>query len=537
MPQKKEFDEGDNAPYDDDLKAEGSLSLEDPFSSKKPVKTKGYISKLPFITWTLVSIIGIVFCLVHSHQDAFWQWTGDTTADAQSLQAKVVVSLFSAIIGGCVVALLSKTLVSASFVLLRYRGASLSHLATLIEGYNPSRIPTVVVGGGWVSSILIILIIAASAVTKQLAIISMGVDFVATNSTKVSYTKNYTNCLAPLGPSNFYFIQSAVTFQTFSAILNPNSSFTNEHYDTSIPAGLTGHSQFERVLPYAEASCIPFNSSKDFYLNGTPTVDFTTYTWQVSTTLPFTISADDLWINCTIKAGYANANSTCNGTKCETVRTSENITPFEERGNGLPPFLRRFFSKFAPGGTSGNNLIVTWLLGGDILTDAYSRNSDIPNPTVEFIENRAALLGTVMARVVCDRNPDNDDEDYRLPGSPITSSYIDHSYYQYKVLWAWPFYLLAGCIFLLWVLCMMAMWIAPESRVLSTDWLLHQYIARHQDGYLSNQQLLQAHHCAKYQVFDENAHGDVGNIAISRVESRKLDKYDRVSRHKQYYSD
>ncbi|KAL9551077.1 hypothetical protein MBANPS3_004431 [Mucor bainieri] len=534
---EKEFGESDKTPYDDDVDDDlkvvveaSSPSLDDPLSNnKKPMATKGHISKFPFITWTIVSIIGIVFCLVHSHQDALWQWTGETAADAQSLQAKVVVSLFSAIIGGCVVAVLSKTLVSLSFVLLRYRGASLSHMATLLEGYNPSRIPVVVaVGGGWITSLLIILIMIVSVVTKQTAVVSMGVEFVAINNTKVSYTKNYTNCLAPLGSSSFYAIQSAVTFQTFSAITSPNSSFTSEHYDSSIPAGLTGYSQFKRVLPYAEASCQPFNSSQDFYLNGTPPVDFTDYTWQVTTTLPFTFSADKLWINCTIKAGYASAVSTCNDTKCETVRISKDITPFEEKGNGLPPYLRRFFPKFAPGGTSDNNLVVNWILGADVLKNTYTRSSDLPNPTVEYIENRTALLGTVMARVVCDRNLDTVEEESKLPDSPITSNYIDHAYYQYKVLWAWPFYLLAGCIFLLWVLCMMAMWIAPESRVLSTDWLLHEYIIarhHHQDGYRgSDQQLVrQAHlNSEKYQVFDDNANGNAGTIVISRrTESRR----------------
>lgn len=533
---EKEYDKSDDSPYDsDDLKAERPPSLDEPFSNEKPVATRGYISKFPFVTWTLVSVIGILFCLIHSHQGSFWQWTGDTAADAQSLQAKVVVSLFSAIIGGCVVALLSKAMASVSFVVLRYRGASFSHLGTAIEGYVPSRIPVLAAAGGWASCILIMLILAASVVTKQIAVVSMGVDFVATNSTKMSYTRNYTTCMAPLGPSSFYFIETRVLFQTFSAILNPNSSFTSEHYDSSIPPGLVGYSQFERVLPYAEASCKQFNSSQDFYLKGNPPVQLTNYTWQASITLPYTVRVEGSWVNCTIKAGYANAISTCNNTKCETIRTSKSITPLEERGNGLHPFLRRFFPKFAPGGTSGNNLIVSWLLGGDVLTNSYSRDEDLPDPTVESIENRVGILGTVMTRIVCDRTLGfEDDEDFMAPDSPVTSSYIEHSYYQYKVLWQWPFYVLVGCIFGLWMICMMAMWIAPESRVLSTDWLLSQYLARHQNGYLSGQLLLQAHRGAKYQIFDDNANGDVGNIVISRKASHTLDKYDRVLQDKQY---
>lgn len=532
---EKEYDKSDDQPNDsDDLKAEILPSLNEPFSNEKPVATEGYISKFPFVTWTLVLIIGTLSCLIHAYQGSFWQWTGDTAADAQSLQAKVVVSLLSAIIGGCVVALLSKAMASVSFVVLQYRGASFSHLGTVIEGYIPSRIPILAAAGGWASCILIMPIIAASVVTKQIAVVSMGVDFVATNSTKVSYTTNYTTCMAPLGPSNFYSMETRVLFQTFSAILNPNSLFTSEHYDSSIPSGLIGYSQFERVLPYAEASCKQFNSTQDFYLNGNPPVHPTDSTWQASMTLPSTVRVDGSWVNCTIKAGYANALSTCNDTKCETIRTSKSITPLEKRGNGLTPFLRRFFPKFAPGGTSGNNLIVSWLLGGDILKSSYSRNENLPDPTVESIENRFGILGTVMTRIVCDRSMETQGEEFRIPDSPVTSSYIDHSYYQYKVLWKWPFYVLVGCIFSLWMICMMAMWIAPESRVLSTDWLLNQYVARHQNGYGSSQQFLQAHRGAKYQIFDDNANGNVGNIVISRIASHTLNKYDKVLQDKKY---
>ncbi|GAN04189.1 hypothetical protein MAM1_0057c03649 [Mucor ambiguus] len=535
MSREKKSDESDDtAPYaSDDLKAEVSPSLNDLFSNEKPKATKRYISRFPFVTWTLVSIIGIVFCLIHSHQDSLWQWTGDTASDAQSLQAKVVISIFSAIIGGCLVALLSKALVSVSFVLLRYRGASLSHLATVIEGYTPSRIPILAVEGGWASSIIIIFIMAVSVTTKQTAVVSMGVDFMSTNSTKLSYTKNYTSCGTPLGASTANTMATTVSTQIFSALLNPNDSFTNEYYDSSIPLGLVGLSRFERVLPYAETSCVQFNSSKGLWLSGAPPVTGSGYTWQTKVTLPFTNMAEDFWINCTIRSGWAKAISTCHNTKCETARTSENITSYENGGNGLSLFFEFLFGNYMPSSSSSNNLVVTWLLGGDVLRKLYTRGDILPTtPTVESISNRLALLGTVLTRVVCDVNLA--DEEYAIPDSPITSNYIDHSYYHYRLLWAWPFYLLAGCIFFLWALCMMAMWIAPESRVLSTDWLLRQYILRYQDGYLAEQQPLQAHCGAKYQVFDDNANDDSGNIVISRTESRKSDRYDRVSQHKQY---
>ncbi|CAO0796083.1 unnamed protein product [Mucor circinelloides] len=141
-----------------------------------------------------------------------------------------------------------------------------------------------------------------------------------------------------------------------------------------------------------------------------------------------------------------------------------------------------------------------------------------------------------MTRVVCDANSfgNVDDSETKLPDSPVTSTYIERSYYQYKVLWRWPFYVLAGCISALWLVCMIAMWIAPESRVLAIDWLLSQYIAKQQYGYRSGQELLQAHQDVNYQIFDRNANGDVGNIVISTTESRKLDRYDKVVQDKQY---
>lgn len=379
------------------------------------------------------------------------------------------------------VAVLSKALVSASFVLLRYHGASFSHLATVIEGYSPSRIPILVVGGGWAGSVLIILILIVSVVTKQMAAVSMGIDFVAIKNTKVSYTKNYTDCQAFAGASTALTMRTTIVAQTFNAILNPNNSYTDEYYDSSIPLGLVGFSKFERVLPYTEVSCMQFNSSEPFYSAGVPPVNSSGHTWQAIITLPFTNRASDNWINCTVKAGFANAISTCNDTKCETTRISENITSFAEGGNGLPSFLRALFQNYAPLQTSkNNNLIVTWLLGGDILRKLYTRFDDLPNSTEESIASRLALLGTIMTRVVCDANSFSniDDSETKLPDSPATSTYIERSYYQYKLLWRWPFYVLAGCIFALWLACMIAMWIAPESRVLATDWLLSQYIAK-----------------------------------------------------------
>ncbi|OAD01161.1 hypothetical protein MUCCIDRAFT_112595 [Mucor lusitanicus CBS 277.49] len=533
---EREFDESDALHYESiDAKAKESSSLDDSLSNVRSEATKGYIDKFPYITWTLVAAIGIALCLIHSHQDSLWQWTGDTAADAQSLQAKVVVSVFSAVIGGCLVAVLSKALVSVSLVMFRYRGASFSYMATVIEGYAPSRILTLFVGRQWVSMMLIVLILVISVVTKQIAVVSMGVEFMATNNTKVSYTRNYTNCKATFGASAAVGYQVSVTAQTFNALLIPNSSYTNETYDSSIPSELVGSSRFERVLPYAKASCVQFDSDIDFGYQ-IPITNSSGYTWRANITLPASGTPNGTWINCTLIAGYSNAISTCIDTKCETVPTSDDLTAYLEKGNGIAIYLQSLFRNYASQASRTQNLVTTWLLGGDILKKSYTISDPPPPSTTEAIANRVATLGTVLARTICDLNFsfNNDVEENKIPATPITSNYIDHYYYQYKILWRWPFYVLAGCIFALWLLCMVAMWLAPESRVLSIDWLLNQYISRHQYGYLSGADLLPAHRGARYQVYDDNANGDVGNIVISRAESHKLDKYNRVIQDKQY---
>ncbi|KAL9542202.1 hypothetical protein MBANPS3_008729 [Mucor bainieri] len=499
---EKEFDESDALHYySDHSKTKESLS------SDRSEVMQGYISTFPFVTWTLVAAIGIASCLIHSQQDSLWQWTGDTTADAQSLQAKVVVSVFSAVIGGCVAAVLSKALVSVSFVIFRYRGANFPYLTTVLEGYTASRILTLVSGRRWASSMLIILILAISVATKQLAVVSMGVEYMTTNSTKISYTKNYTECTATIGASSFGIMGPTIVAQTFNAMLIPNNSYTSEYYDSSIPADLVGSSQFKRVLPYAEASCVQFNSSSSF-----------------GTAIPPSRG---------LLGELHHAISTCNDTKCKTVRAPKEITPFAEGAIGLPEYLQRLFEVFKPGTSKNNNIIITWLLGGDILKRYYANNENLPTiSTPESVADRLAILGTVLTRTICDINYFEEKDDDKT--TPITSNYISSSYYQYKILWKWPFYVLAGCILALWLLCMMAMWLAPESRVLSIDWLLNQYISRHKHGYLSGADLIPAHRGVIYQIYDDNANGDVGNIVISTTELHRLDKYDRVAQNRRY---
>ncbi|KAL9536555.1 hypothetical protein MBANPS3_012565 [Mucor bainieri] len=304
--------------------------------------------------------------------------------------------------------------------------------------------------------------------------------------------------------SSYDYVEATVAAQAFNSIAMPNSSYTNENYDSSIPISIAGN-------------------------------------WNAKVTLQLTPGTpDNNWMNCTVTAGWANAISTCNDTKCDTTRTSAEIAPLAERlsGVGLPAYLQSLFNKRRPTTSKINNIVVDWLFGKDILTGIYTDTGDQPTiSTPESVAGRLAILGTTMTRTICDINSfledDINDNEPTILESPITSNYT-RSYYQYRVLWKWPFYVLAGCIFALWLLCIVAMWLAPESRVLNIDWLLNQYISRHHRGYLSGADLLPDHQGVVYQVYDDNAAGDVGNIIITSKESRRLGKYDRVVQDKQY---
>lgn len=492
----------------------------------------GHITKFPFFTWTLVAVIGIITCLLHANQGSMWQWKGNTTTSAQSLEAKIVISIFSTIIGGCVVAMLSKTIASVSFALLRYHGASFPHMVTLIGGYTTSRIPILTAGGGYISGFLILCILVVSVVTKQLAVVSMGTNPIEMKASGTAHVRNYSDCRVPEDLYSISQMYTSVLAQTFSGILNPNTSYTTEHYDRAIPPMLKGFSLFERVLPYSEASCEAFNSSTDYYNYGVPYSSPMNATWKASFIIPYDNSVWNSWANCTVWSGYANAVSDCNNTGCLTDRTSS-ITPYEDNlGNILSWMWSLFFSVYQPQSAVDNNLIVSWLLGDDILRNHYTRKTEPRNVSIDYLASRVAILGTVMTRVICDQSPI---KERSINPSPVNYTYVTESYYQYEVLWKLPFYLLVGSIFLLWLVCMFAMWKAPESRIISVEWLLSQYLSKNQLAYQSGRQLALAYNGVKYQIIDDNANGQIGNIVISKVGTQKFGKYKRVRHSKQYY--
>ncbi|KAF1807529.1 hypothetical protein V8B55DRAFT_1466530 [Mucor lusitanicus] len=530
--EEKDFDSSTIVGFNEEIIVNGHTAPSMDDTLQQNSIAAGHISKTPFFVWTLVAVIGIITCLLHANQASMWQWTGTTTTSAQSLEAKIVISIFSTIIGGCVVALLSKAIAATSFVLLRYRGASFPHLVTLIGGYTTSRFPILAAGGGYISGFLILVILVVSVVTKQLAVVSMGTNAVELKDSGTAYVRNYSDCEAPADIYTISTMYTSVLAQTFSGILNPNKSYTSEYYDRAIPPTLKGFSLFERVLPFSEASCEVFNSNTDYYNFGAPYSYTMNTTWKASFVIPYDSSVNNSWANCTVWSGTANAISDCNNTGCLTHRTSD-ITPFEDNtGHILSWMWSLFFSVYQPQSSVDNNLIVSWLLGGDVLRNHYSRKTEPRNVPIDYIASRVATLGTVMTRVICDQSPLRKDN---APYSPANYTYVTDSYYQYQVLWKWPFYLLAGGISVLWLVCMIAMWRAPESRIVSVEWLFSQYLSKNQLAYQSGRQLALAYNGVKYQIIDDNANGQIGNIVISKVGTQEFAKYKRVRHSKQYY--
>ncbi|KAI8095534.1 hypothetical protein BDF21DRAFT_393854 [Thamnidium elegans] len=100
------------------------------------------------------------------------------------------------------------------------------------------------------------------------------------------------------------------------------------------------------------------------------------------------------------------------------------------------------------------------------------------------------------------------------------SRFEPYKSYVYVILWKWPFWLTAMFILVSWALCMFTMWVTPESRVMSVEWLRNQYITRDQWGYISGRDLVQAYDGSFFQIVDQNSDEDIGNIVISKIETK-----------------
>ncbi|KAI7896241.1 uncharacterized protein EV154DRAFT_558579 [Mucor mucedo] len=479
----------------------------------------GSIGTFDFYIWTFIPTVGILFCLLHAHQDHFWQWTGDTVADAQSLKAKTVVSVISTVIGGSIAATFMKTVSGVSYTFVRHRKAGFSQLVTMIGGFSPSHIPMLTAGKAWFSIIVIILAVIISSITKQLAVVSMSVSLVSQKDSMLFHTRDYSTCSPVYNASSLSRMFPVINLNTLDSLRHPNHTFTNEYYDRGIPADIKGQSRSERVLPFANVSCAKVPLKADFtrlrpLMSELPSPNKSDPFGSLKTMMTLAMYTDKTneklwqWVNCTMSIGYANAITTCNETLCHTMRTTS-ITPFNQSGLVLGEFINLIFELTTPYGSNTRNSAYIWLLGAD-LSDYYELDTAISGESLEMVQNRAETLATVVARILCDQNTG---KEYNAT-TTFESVFDTDIHYSYHVLWKWPFWLLSVFLFILWLICLATMWFTPESRVVSVEWLLSQYIAKNRLSYLSGLGLVKSYKGTLFQILDENAEEDIGCIVI-----------------------
>ncbi|KAG2209471.1 hypothetical protein INT47_008314 [Mucor saturninus] len=510
-------------------------------SEQETITSSGYISRSDFITWTLIASIGIIFCFLHAYQEYLYKWTASTTEGAQSNRAKVVVSVMSTIIGGCGAAVMMKALVGITYTVMKYRGVGFCQLVTVIGGHLPSHIPLLTAGDGWATIVLILAVVCVSVASKQLAVVSMSVCYISSRSTFQSFTPNFTTCHGVTSSKTMEGVRIGMSLNIYNSLINRNTSHTNEFYDRGIPATLRGTSRFDRILPFTDVSCgSPFNSSNPAYSNVVPFITNNNSTWKTIVTISLNdeISTSKLvnntnipvhsWMNCSITSGYASALSLCNNTYCYTERTSD-ITPYTSSGYGLPAVLVSTLGLLASTSEDYRNPVMTWLMGGE-LTDTYFQNALIPAKSIDLIKDRIQTLTTVATRVLCDYNNDEAPQNT----TPITSHYKNAGYFQYRVMWKWPFYFYAGFIFVSWTISMWTLWVTPESRIMSVEWLLSQYLSRDYLSYMSGRELARAHVGSVFQVLDTSPDSCVGSIVISKTLRYNKIKEEKVVQKRQY---
>lgn len=503
---------------------------------EKEIQETGTIGTFDFYIWTVIPAVGILFSLLHSEQHHFWRWEGNTTQETLSLQARVVVSVMSTVIGACVTATLMKTITSLSFMLVKYRGAHFSQLTTMIGGYSPSYIPMLITGKACISIILIILILAIGVIAKQLASVSMKLCLFSTPDTIISYTRNYTTC----DFTDYAASKPQVNWDVFNSLMSPNNSFSNENYDRGIPDSLKGYSKSERVLPFSKASCKVVPEEKTF-TSTTPTVSYNPSSINSSdstssSSITMTIAFDDdlygkkgrKWMNCSIVVGYASALTTCNGTLCKTEQTSE-ITSYQNFASAVSSSLTQLFVSTFPNSSAVRHMLLLWLLGKD-LSAFIEIYKPIEFEGVEMTEDRTKTLATIITRVLCDQNSGETLKETTV----FESNYQKDIHYAYVISWRWPFWLLSAFILLLWSVCMSSMWLAPECRIISVDWLLGQYISKDKRCYLSGRPLVKTHKGLLFKVVDKYSDKNVGNVIILEAGSEEDARKDLVVRKKQY---
>jgi hypothetical protein len=71
------------------------------------------------------------------------------------------------------------------------------------------------------------------------------------------------------------------------------------------------------------------------------------------------------------------------------------------------------------------------------------------------------------------------------------------------------------------------MWSIPESRIISIEWLLNQYLHKHKFSHLSGMELAKTYDNTKLYIVDNNA----GNIIITQESKHD---YTKISNNKMY---
>jgi hypothetical protein len=477
--------------------------------------TKGYIDKYNFVVWCVIPVIGIIVSLLHAEQ--WWIWQGDTPSEAQSFKAKIIVSVMSSIIGSCMITVIMKLVMMISYAFYRYNGAYFSQLVNLLGGYSISYI-YILMKHGTINIVIIIIILIISIFVKQFAVISMGVDSVYIENIIDMRTPNYTDCPAISGVSTFASYAPIFGIKVVNSIMTPNTTFTNEYYDDGITVNINNIDvTFERELPYVDSACHTFVGNYS-YARYYPTI--TSYgPWNVILTLPMiSNNSDVIWVNCSLVSGHATALTHCGNNTCHTSRIS-NISYYDNpmNENGLGLLINEITSMLFSGSSGTMNPLQAWLLGGQF-TELYNTNTAISNQSIDIIQSRIEILGDISTRVLCVNNELQ---------SNLTLQYLTLDHYIYHILWKWPFYLLSILMFCFSIVCLYIMWSIPESRIISIEWLLNQYLHKHKFSHLSGMELAKTYDNTKLYIVDNNA----GNIIITQESKHD---YTKISNNKMY---
>lgn len=110
----------------------------------------------------------------------------------------------------------------------------------MIGGFSPSHIPMIIAGKEWISIIVIIVVIIISSMTKQPAVLSIGVSLTTQNNNVLSHTRYYTTCNTKCTANTVAHIYPVIHLDALNSIRNPNFTYSNKYYDRSIPTSLQG---------------------------------------------------------------------------------------------------------------------------------------------------------------------------------------------------------------------------------------------------------------------------------------------------------